>query len=547
MSKHIDPQLGLAYLEGHLDGAQRAKLERHLANCPVCQNQLAEHQTVRHLLQKAGQTNAQESVEVPNWYDLRPQAKEQNIWGKILQNGTQLALASAAILFLFVFVWQLQPTEIIFEPVAAGPATATPTPTPLKTAVPLPTTQFIPNILPTMPEPTPTAHPTMPNATPAQDHHATQFGQEVSAVHLNNTGMAAFVLDETLYIETAVHSGQFTPITNHVASDQLAWSADGQELLFFTQPIDGERPYIMHWNATTQELTPFSELINRTLPNVPFTSVHWAENGRELLLTTTEKLAPNSEWDSGVWLANLEDGTLTLVVEAVRLIDAHWLDMNSFMMSLNCGEQCEIVMAYDREQNLLWKAYADRPEFEATSGLYIVQPSAQRIIHLNTYNNPQTVDLINTVSGEITPIFTLPKELQFAANTLVFSPKDQLLIFETINGNGEIHIQQLQLDSATMRPFAIQDKGLTFIDGAWSPDGKFFIYNVFDSTIEASYVYLWQAEDEAAKLIHAAATNLNFQDFVWTSDQNLIYFNQANEALWRYDVSSGELIQVAGQ
>ena len=52
MSKHIDAELGLAYLDGRLDPAQRAKLERHLAECMACQAQLRQHQATHSLLHR---------------------------------------------------------------------------------------------------------------------------------------------------------------------------------------------------------------------------------------------------------------------------------------------------------------------------------------------------------------------------------------------------------------------------------------------------------------------------------------------------------------
>ncbi|MCA9958527.1 MAG: zf-HC2 domain-containing protein, partial [Anaerolineales bacterium] len=55
MGKHLTPQQGLAYLEGQLDAAQRAKVERHLADCAACRETIRQHQAVHHMLHAAGQ------------------------------------------------------------------------------------------------------------------------------------------------------------------------------------------------------------------------------------------------------------------------------------------------------------------------------------------------------------------------------------------------------------------------------------------------------------------------------------------------------------
>ena len=95
MSKHIDAELGLAYLEGRLDPARRAKLERHLADCDACQVQLRQHQATHSLLQKSGQAFQTMPVQTPSWSAMRhrqeKRAGTQTLTRSALQSRVQAA------------------------------------------------------------------------------------------------------------------------------------------------------------------------------------------------------------------------------------------------------------------------------------------------------------------------------------------------------------------------------------------------------------------------------------------------------------------------
>ena len=120
MSKHIDAELGLAYLDGRLDPAQRAKLERHLAECMACQAQLRQHQATHSLLQKSGQTFQATPVRTPAWTVVR---RRQEKWAgtqTIMRSTLQLATVGAVAVLIVVLLLSYQPDEPTIEPAASS-------------------------------------------------------------------------------------------------------------------------------------------------------------------------------------------------------------------------------------------------------------------------------------------------------------------------------------------------------------------------------------------------------------------------------------------
>jgi anti-sigma factor RsiW len=545
MIRHINSKVGLAYFEGRLDAAQQAKLERHLADCPACRSQMLEHQTTHDLLLAAGQDFSAEPSRIPNWSQVKPQQAQRPLWKTIFHNGSQLAMAGIALVLLLVFIWQLRPQQPILEVVPSVTATGVSNyePTPQATTLPSPAVSII-GISPTDAAPTATTEPTPETA---ERNTYTIAADEISAVALNGQGRAAFVADGTLYVETAAHSAAYTAIADHAQNRPPVWSADGQELLFFSEADDTGLPVLMHWTADTGRLTPLSDLIDRPLPDVSFRNVHWAADGREILLPAFGQLAQDSEWDSSVWLADLDSGHMSLVVEATALKSVEWLNSDEFMMTVDCGMDCTIMMAYDRVKTLLWKAYHERPEFEAASDFYVLQPNERRILILNTFDSPQTVDVLNTATGEIATVLELTGGVEFAGQQPYLAANGRILVYQVVGEAGETTIQTFNLEDRTTGTLTLQHEQFTFGGGAWDSAGNYFIYSVTDAAIGAAYVYLWQPGNNTTKLVQAAAGEARFQHFTWTVDGRYVYYNLGYRELWQYDVVAGELRGVAGQ
>jgi hypothetical protein len=167
-------------------------------------------------------------------------------------------------------------------------------------------------------------------------------------------------------------------------------------------------------------------------------------------------------------------------------------------------------MAFDKAKTLLWKAYVDRPEREAASDLFVVQPAQSRILLLNTFDQPQTVDVLNTATGAITPILELDDGMEFGGHLPYLAADGRILLFQVVDEDGQSAIQTLHLEDGTTGTVALQHTQFTFGGGAWDAAGNYFIYSVTDQTIGAAYVYLWQLGNNRTELIQATASEAHF-------------------------------------
>jgi hypothetical protein len=84
------------------------------------------------------------------------------------------------------------------------------------------------------------------------------------------------------------------------------------------------------------------------------------------------------------------------------------------------------------------------------------------------------------------------------------------------------------------------------LEGRWSEDGRYFVYNALDENEGASYLFLWQPESGLPTLIHAAASKEPFTHFTWLPDSQSIYFTLGDQSLWRYVIEDEELNLLAG-
>lgn len=602
MSKHINARIGLAYLENRLDAAQRAKVERHLADCASCRRQLQQHQASHHLLQTAAQDFAPQPRTMPSWPAVRRRYEKRQAVGTMRQTGLRLAAAGLTVLFVvFVAVWYLPLSGNVEPAASAVPPTMAPTAEPPTTVPVLPPATDLPAL--PLPEITPIPDAS-PVAAPAQQASPSPtadplVGAQLSLPILNAQGQVAFVQDGVLYAETGVGSGKFTAVARQVAPEiqgedgpvanpPAAWSPDGRQLLFFYR--DGGSDSLAYqvgiWSAASGELTTLQQWVERPLPTIPFSSFRWSPEGDKILLTTSDRLTADSAWTSGVWVANLATGQWELVVEARELVNTAWLSNDVFLLQLRCGANCAIVMAYNEQRHLLWKAYAEQEEVAVMSALFSLRPDHHTLLHLNSFGPVRTVDLLDTTSGEISAIWELAAGTYFAAADPQLSPDGRYILFDVVTeretgttalhlidrngrlygqrengrfldwrpGGGPVIVQAMAgdkqqlvywpLDGAAARVF-VKPRNFNFVSGKWSPDGRYFIYNALDESIGANYLYLWQPESGVPSLIHAAAATDPFQHFTWTPDAQHFYFNLGNQALWQYSVATEALTLIA--
>ena len=111
MSEHLREEDFIQYVDGRLNEAERAGLDRHLAACADCRGRVDELRGVMGVLgewQAAGPSPrfdaalrarlAEEPASAPPWYALRP--------------AYAAALAAAAALALGVYLWPPEPPEV---------------------------------------------------------------------------------------------------------------------------------------------------------------------------------------------------------------------------------------------------------------------------------------------------------------------------------------------------------------------------------------------------------------------------------------------------
>ncbi|MCI0393849.1 MAG: zf-HC2 domain-containing protein [Chloroflexi bacterium] len=597
MSKHINAQLGLAYLEDRLDAARRAKLERHLADCPACQAELRQHQAMHGLLQSAGQALQLQPETAPSWPAVRGRYQKQE---RAFRAGLRLAAAALVALVAVAAVLLATRRPAVVEPAASPvPPTAevspapgvTPTYIPVETATRLPST-FLPTATGR-----PGGNPSAATAAAPAATTAPRRGGAILALFVSVQGQLAFIQDRTLLVETAAGFGQFAEVALYlyptitgadtpVANDPVAWSPDGNQLAFFyARSAEPGAPYQLGiWDSRTGRLSNLAQLANRALPAVPFTSYHWSPDSTRLLLTTSDRLDPERPWTSGIWAVNLTNGELTLVVEANGLAGVTWLGNETFLMELRCGLNCATLIAYNEQRWQQWKLYEEDDETLGAAAYYSLYPDQGLLVNPNIWGPARTLDLVDIITGEVTPVWTLPSGARFAGLKPHLSPDGRTVAFNTITGTdpevravqvigldgqdygrrensqvldwrpggGPVVVQSLaggqnQLiywpvaGTAAARVF-VRPRDFTFLDGKWSPDGQWFVYNALDSSIGASYLYLWQPESgNVPFLIHSAASQEAFTNFTWLPDGQALVFTLGASQLLRYDLATGAL------
>jgi hypothetical protein len=599
MGKHLSPQQGLAYLEGHLDTAQRAKVERHLAECTTCYEAMQDHQIVHNKLHVIGQDEQAQSVTVPNWWAVRDRYTSQPRWGHVLRLSGQFAVAALTVLLLVTTaVFLLNPPPDETEP--AAPTRPIPAVTPTSTlpsvidAV-VPTSTDIPVQI-IAPSTTAATTPiTSPLTVTPMPTAMLSIPARPSVSLLSPLGRLAVVQEHVLFVETAVRSGHLVEIAHEVAPDiqsedgpvansVAAWSSDGLQLAFFIREAETAVSLAI-WDSHTGQIQMLSQLMDRALPAVPFTSFRWSPEGNRLLLTTSDRLTADSEWTSGVWIADLESRELTLVVEARQLIDITWLAPESFFLELHCGRDCATIMAYDTNRHQLWKAYEEDEAVLSASTFYTLNAAQNILVNLNSFAPQPVVDVIDTTTGELVSVWHLAAGEMFAPLQPHVSPDGRFFTFNTTSsgsltttlhlidrdgryydfrensvvldwqpGGGPVVVQTLAneqnqlvywpLDGAAAH-ILVQPSSLTFYTGTWGADGQRFVFSALDLTMDISYLYLWSPEQDVPVLIYSAEVTQPFQDFIWSPDGQRIFFTLGGQGAWTYDLETDQIQQIS--
>jgi Tol biopolymer transport system component len=78
---------------------------------------------------------------------------------------------------------------------------------------------------------------------------------------------------------------------------------------------------------------------------------------------------------------------------------------------------------------------------------------------------------------------------------------------------------------------------------AWSPDGRFFVYTLYNNHSKTEQLYLWRPDSGQPQLIYTTLRDIGIYNVLWIPDSSGFYFDTGesfwqHKALWRYDVPS---------
>jgi hypothetical protein len=302
----------------------------------------------------------------------------------------------------------------------------------------------------------------------------------------------------------------------------------------------------------------------------------WSPNGRRILLT-----APD-----GLWVMDVTQGTLALVTEAFNIDNGWWLDDSTVLVQLHCQPPCQSFAAYNLAGELRWEL-TNETTAEMAAGLAALSLNRRVLVILNDQTDPHTVEIVETTTGTRTTLWQLAAGERFAplpphvspdgqyvafsvlaadqsegpgATQLVgrdgrsYGRRDNSLLLDWQPGGGPVVSQEVEngqnqlvywpLGGPAARIFVLP-RAFTFPAGAWSPDGRTFVYSALDTAIEASYLYLWQPDGGLADLIHAVASPDPFTHFAWLPDSQGFYFSLAGQGLWYYELETAAVTSVA--
>lgn len=528
---HITPELGLAYLDGQLDGARRAKLERHLVDCPTCRAALAEQQAVYHLLVASGRNSQPRPPTIPNWRPIPSRPRP----GLSLR---PLLLGFAALIVVFVG-WlvagrpsPIEPPAVLHSPLI--------TPSPSPTA-PQPLVAIL-TPSPTAPRPdTPTALvPPRPTLTPTPEPLvAAALG--LTHFDLGQQGTMAFIVDQILYLHDPAGAEPITRLAWPVS--QMVWSPDGSQLLYQTNNGDcvpaGCAWYV--WQRATQTTIPLTYLVPDFGPG-NWHSPLWTADGKK------------------IFLLNGDSGDVALADIGQQQFTGRWLHLPNLEGIWQIEPNTLLVGAAGRV--FLYDLAAQQLQ-EWPGRLLLADPTmhllAIRDGELTNFYNSRQWQLI--WSGVVADLLARPDggyiglQLPNHSVTIVAHdgneyglerPNSRMLAWRP--GGGPVLAQSLE-DGQTQlvywptsggevaRAFVLPRPWL-FPAGTWSPDSQSFFYNAIDPATGAAYLYVWQPANGPPTLRYAHNGPAVMGNFVWQPDGSGFYATLDEQTLWYYDLEA---------
>ncbi|MBK8901993.1 MAG: PQQ-like beta-propeller repeat protein [Anaerolineaceae bacterium] len=462
-----------------------------------------------------------------------------------------------------------QPTPL--AALATTQPSHTPTPTIAVTETAVPTSTPFPTQTPTTaPTPTVTATPFL----------------EVSRSIVSSQGQLAFIMNQALFVETAVGSATFTTFEGDIRAP--IWSPQGDRLLFYICPVYEqifcEEPEWMLYNLERDET---SSLTDR-FPNLPSGDI-----GNPTWLNSGEKLLFRRLFEGNVDVLDLNTGSFSTPIRVFRTIGVWELAGEKLLVHDQFGTWANELHVFTLDGAIVWSYPNPNPEFSdypgANAGVLGFSEEGQLLIILEPDENLDEFAAFyhfDPVSFEIERLFSvqlavassvsLSPDGQFAAfyvprenaqneyedrdltivdqNGRSYGQRPNSVIVDWRPGGGPVVKERMAdgqtqlvywpLDGSAVQVF-VNPTSFEFGAGKWSGDGRYLIYSSVDDAANQSHLTLWQPENGAPMLLQTAVGSDGFRNFAWLPDSTGVYFNLGRTELWKFAVETESLTLIA--
>ena len=558
MMDHINSEIGLAYLNGELDSAQRMKLEQHLVQCASCVRELDERRRVHEAFQTAVDEQVVPRPERPSWYALQAE-KERGKSPRPIREIPWRVVMVGMVALLVGMVW-----------VAGGPFLSQ---TVEPAADVVLTRPLGPDVVAVV-----TATPTVvSDVEPVVAATAVVVAEPIVVIETNDemvssqsfvsaAGRVAFSVDGTTYIEDVPQSGVYLEVGN---MQIIGWARDAESLLLSDDiPLHLFNLYI--WRSTENKLTAVTEQVEAV-----------AEYG----VLPWPTLSPDGQQ---IWFSDLLEPFVYVFDVAEASIVQTFFDSGDFVnrsftrndlgelvvpFTDRCGTGCGDLNLYDVDQaemhsfgyySLGYDVFPEQGSFGYAISLNEVVTSIHRI-DLETFETA----MIGSVApdaiwrygvGEAARPHTSPTgaHLAFEVDEDVwemmdsegrsFGRQEKAVILDWRRGGGPVLAQETaeglpqlvywEPDYQKFPRVFVQPRAFDFVWGKWDEQGELFVYLAQDETAGANYLYAWRPEAGAPELIHAVSLLEKVSDLVWLPDGSGFYFKQGVQ-LWLYRLDEG--------
>jgi hypothetical protein len=486
------------------------------------------------------------------------------------------------LLLLLSFACAGQPDTLVGETMTtAAPPTATATQTPTATqlwgvTVLAPVTTTPPAEPPATKTPAPIAIPDISRFT----------------VLMSSQGQLAYLDDQSLYVEIPAGSGKFELLTQPIGS--ASWSPDGEKLLLHKWQYEvGTTDYLV-WYAGTGELLSLKTSISGFPPQPTYDSglniytptcmqpgTPWLPDSQRILFQNLEDRSEGEPETTYASLTDLSNQKHTILAPTYPRSCVYPIT-NEIYLHILAYTNASVVEAITYEGVPLWDYAASFTLWENNSWESVGNQGVAFSMNTLPGTMPLRLEKIDVQTGDVALLWEDAEKLyQPYAADLILSPQGRYISFFPLRGEElepTLHIIDIEgveigrfeqasylfwrnedgfivdyppnsdglssfyvsLEDGSEQPITPNPDRL----GVWSPDGRYFIYEVVQPG--NVYLYLWEVGDLEASLIWSKGNSgLWPTELMWHPDSNQLYVEAKHWAerdwqLLMFDPSNGE-------